>query len=61
MTPTSTIVGVSHGSFLTLYRVGTEDFWERQNQTFLVHDEWKERRAKKELNMEEGTGHWKLN
>jgi len=40
------MVGVSHGSFLTLYKAGTDAFCERQNKVGLGYDEWKQRREK---------------
>jgi hypothetical protein len=46
MIPTSIMVGVSHGSFLTLYKAGTDAFCERQNKVGLGYDEWKQRREK---------------
>jgi len=38
------MVGVSHGSFRTLYRAGTDDCRGRQYQDNFEHDEWKQRR-----------------
>lgn len=53
MIPTRIIVGVSHGSFRTLYRAGTDGRCERENQNDFEHDEWRQRR-----NVEERTNIW---